>query len=156
MRLHGLTCARLAMAGREQAKKLPLFPFLSLIFFVSIFFLLSFVRKTSIASGPHSANFRLHNLKGSALATPDHPCDYSDGSWIYDPTSRSVRYGNTCKEIFKGWNCISNNKSNALDLLNWRWQPRHCDLPPFDPSSFLQNFRDVSIGNFFLFFIFSC
>lgn len=72
-------------------------------------------------------------------------CNYSEGTWIYDPTVRS-RYSNTCKEIFKGWNCISNGKTNARDLTLWRWQPNACDLPPFDPLQFLQRFRDKSIG----------
>ncbi|KAI3445851.1 hypothetical protein Pfo_002516 [Paulownia fortunei] len=74
-------------------------------------------------------------------------CNYSDGRWIYDPTVRSPqRYDHTCKEIFKGWNCIASNKSNAIDILKWRWKPYGCDLPPFDPLRFLENFRDTNIG----------
>ncbi|OVA07266.1 PMR5 N-terminal domain [Macleaya cordata] len=69
-----------------------------------------------------------------------------EGSWIYDPTARSKRYDNTCKEIFKGWNCISSNKSNALDIIKWRWQPNNCNLPPFDPILFLKRFSNMNIG----------
>ncbi|KAK4438026.1 protein trichome birefringence-like 13 [Sesamum alatum] len=48
-------------------------------------------------------------------------CNYLDGRWIYDPTIRSPpRYDHTCKEIFKGWNCIASNKSNAVDIIKWR------------------------------------
>ncbi|XP_047976676.1 protein trichome birefringence-like 13 [Salvia hispanica] len=74
-------------------------------------------------------------------------CNYSGGRWIYDQSIRSPpRYDHTCKEIFKGWNCIAGNKSNAVDILRWRWKPRGCDLPPFDPWRFLEQFRDTSIG----------
>ncbi|KAK6159177.1 hypothetical protein DH2020_006491 [Rehmannia glutinosa] len=74
-------------------------------------------------------------------------CNYSNGRWIYDHTVRSPpRYDHTCKEIFKGWNCIASNKSNAMDILKWRWKPYGCDLPPFDALRFLGNFRDTNIG----------
>ncbi|KAH7518515.1 hypothetical protein FEM48_Zijuj09G0179900 [Ziziphus jujuba var. spinosa] len=59
---------------------------------------------------------------------------------------RTSGYDNTCKEIFKGWNCISSSKSNSRDLIKWRWKPTLCDLPPFDPASFLQKYSDTSIG----------
>lgn len=74
-------------------------------------------------------------------------CNFSDGQWIYDPSVRSPpRYDHTCKEIFKGWNCIAGNKSNAVEILRWRWKPQGCDLPQFDPLRFLEQFRDTSIG----------
>ncbi|KAK9001557.1 hypothetical protein V6N11_083338 [Hibiscus sabdariffa] len=28
--------------------------------------------------------------------------------------------------IFKGWNCIMNNKSNSGEIIKWRWKPREC------------------------------
>lgn len=74
-------------------------------------------------------------------------CDYSQGKWFYDPTLRSTRYEETCKEIYKGWNCIAGNRSGADDILKWRWQPHHCALPLFDPLTFLKSHKDISIGN---------
>ncbi|XP_030944948.1 protein trichome birefringence-like 13 isoform X2 [Quercus lobata] len=133
------------MASREQqhTKKVPLFPFLSLLCFASIFLLLSLSRKTSSPSPSLShSHYRTFQTR-----TPDStPCDYSDGSWIHIPDPKPARYDATCKEIFKGWNCISNNKSNGFDLTTWRWMPRTCDLPPFDPLAFLHKFRDTNIG----------
>lgn len=73
-------------------------------------------------------------------------CNFSDGKWIYDPAAKAARYDWTCKEIFKGWNCIAGKKSNALDILKWRWKPNACDLPMFDPLHFLERYRDSSIG----------
>ncbi|KAI3702304.1 hypothetical protein L6452_28037 [Arctium lappa] len=73
-------------------------------------------------------------------------CDYSEGKWFYDPTVRPPRYDETCKEIYKGWNCVAGNRSGAAEIVKWRWQPNHCALPPFDPLRFLESHRDISIG----------
>ncbi|KAF6173562.1 hypothetical protein GIB67_025937 [Kingdonia uniflora] len=73
-------------------------------------------------------------------------CNYTNGSWVYDPKGKVTRYDSTCKEIFKGWNCISSNKSNARDISNWLWKPNDCSLPQFDPVQFLQRFRNTNIG----------
>lgn len=78
-------------------------------------------------------------------------CNYSEGKWIYDPRIRYPRrYDHTCKEIFKGWNCIASNKSNAVDIPKWRWKPYGCDLPQFDPMQFLEKFRDSNIGKLYV------
>ncbi|RDY07833.1 Protein trichome birefringence-like 13, partial [Mucuna pruriens] len=125
--------------GNPQSvkKKVPLFPFLSLLCFTSIFVLLSQFKTTP--STPHPLpTFQIHNRRHIS-------CDYSDGTWIRDP-AKTPRYDNTCKEIFKGWNCLSANKSNARQLATWRWQPRHCDLPQFDPAEFLRTHSHASIG----------
>ncbi|KZV38046.1 protein trichome birefringence-like 13 [Dorcoceras hygrometricum] len=83
----------------------------------------------------------------AVLGESDSNCNYSNGRWIYDPTVRSpTRYDQTCKEIFKGWNCIASGKSNAIDIVKWRWKPYQCDLPLFDPLRFLNDFRDTNIG----------
>nr|CAN62954.1 hypothetical protein VITISV_018196 [Vitis vinifera] len=67
--------------------------------------------------------------------------------WIYDPGVRSAPYDH--KEIFKGWNCIASNKSNGLDIIKWRWKPKGCDLPRFDPVRFLERFRNTNDGTLF-------
>ncbi|XP_021300154.1 protein trichome birefringence-like 13 [Herrania umbratica] len=135
-----------------------LFPLLSLICFVSVFLLLSLSRKASISSSPThpqvlqfkpiaAANNIDTDATGSDTDASDgSSCDYSDGSWIYDPDARFDRYDSSCKEIFKGWNCILNNKSNGRDIVKWRWKPRNCDLPPFDPVKFIHSYRDTNIG----------
>jgi len=124
----------------QQPKKLPLFPLLSLLCFASIFLALSL----SLSKRASISNETIHVRSTPTLTST--PCNYSHGSWIYDPNWIPNKYDSTCKEIFKGWNCIAGNKSNAKDIIKWRWQPNGCDLPPFDPVRFLQTFRDTSIG----------
>ncbi|KAK2648812.1 hypothetical protein Ddye_016301 [Dipteronia dyeriana] len=128
---------------QNQTRKISLFPLLSLLFFTSIFLFLSLSRETSFfssSSQSHHRNiFRPEYRSGS--------CNYSDGHWIYDPNfTFHQRYDSTCKEIFKGWNCLLNNKSNAQDIPNWRWKPNDCQLQPLDPLMFLYTYRDTSIG----------
>ncbi|KAA0044303.1 protein trichome birefringence-like 13 [Cucumis melo var. makuwa] len=130
-----------------QAKQIPLFPLLSLICFVSIFLALSVFHKTSVIPRPHQTFQFINGVKsGRSTAAGGDSCDYSDGSWFHDPNLRTSRYDHTCKEIFKGWNCFAANKSNALEITNWHWKPTQCDLPHFDPVSFLEKFRNSNIG----------
>ncbi|WVZ65983.1 hypothetical protein U9M48_015262 [Paspalum notatum var. saurae] len=80
---------------------------------------------------------------------PSQACDYSAGEWVRDsPAESSPRYDHTCKEIFKGWNCIANGKANGRDLLRWRWKPSGtgCELPRLDPRRFLERHRNTNIG----------
>ncbi|KAG5548292.1 hypothetical protein RHGRI_013856 [Rhododendron griersonianum] len=116
--------------------------FLSLLSLASLILAFSLF-KTSTEAPPLSPH---HQTNFDFKKASDALCDYSDGKWIFDPTAGSDRYDQTCKEIFKGWNCIGSNKSNALDIVKWRWKPRHCDLPRFDPLRFLQRYRDTNIG----------
>ncbi|XP_021764967.1 protein trichome birefringence-like 13 [Chenopodium quinoa] len=110
------------------------FLFLSLLCFASLLLAFSLFPFSSLSS------------QTPQFHPSSEPCDFTDGNWAYDPTVRSVRYDHTCKEIFKGWNCILNNKSNAFEISKWRWKPRNCHLPPFDARRFLELFRDTSIG----------
>ncbi|RVX10307.1 Protein trichome birefringence-like 13 [Vitis vinifera] len=93
---------------------------------------------------PHNhQNLQFKRSDSSGTPILVEPYDYSDGIWIYDPGVRSAPYDHTCKEIFKGWNCIASNKSNGLDIIKWRWKPKGCDLPRFDPVRFLERFRNT-------------
>ncbi|KAK7252237.1 hypothetical protein RIF29_36051 [Crotalaria pallida] len=132
--------------NHQNAKKIPLFPLLSLLFFSSIFFLLSQFSNTSTSTTTSSTSNSLRTFHHHHHH-PHPSCDYSIGQWIrHQHHSTTPRYDHTCKEIFKGWNCISGNKSNARDLATWRWKPDGCDLPQFDPIGFLHSYRHTSIG----------
>ncbi|XP_010671567.2 protein trichome birefringence-like 13 isoform X1 [Beta vulgaris subsp. vulgaris] len=123
---------------------LSLTSFLFISLLCSISLLLAFsLFKSSIISPPSQ------NLQFQLNPTTSEHCDFTDGNWVYDTTieiGSSTRYDHTCKEIFKGWNCYLNNKSNALEISKWKWKPRNCDLPNFDARRFLHRFRDTSIG----------
>ncbi|XP_027187814.1 xyloglucan O-acetyltransferase 1 [Cicer arietinum] len=70
------------------------------------------------------------------VETLDTPCDYFNGKWIRD--RRGPLYnGTTCGTIKEGQNCIKHGRPDS-DYLNWRWKPNQCNLPRFEPNTFLQ------------------
>ncbi|XP_020573786.1 protein trichome birefringence-like 13 isoform X2 [Phalaenopsis equestris] len=112
------------------------------LLFVAILFLFSALRHSFSPEGLSGVQpfASTRNVAGGGL------CNYTSGKWIRDQSSVIPRYDSSCKEIFKGWNCISSGKSNARDLSQWRWLPSGCDLLPLDPVYFLRRFRNKSIG----------
>ncbi|KAI4381237.1 hypothetical protein MLD38_007331 [Melastoma candidum] len=121
---------------RQQKPRHSLLPVLSLLTFVSLYLIL----KTLDLSRTPSISSSLSSSSSSSS------CNYSVGSWLYDPGFDALRYDDSCKEIFKGWNCVSSGKSNGRDLVKWRWRPHGCNLPPFDAAAFLEAYRDTNIG----------
>jgi len=69
------------------------------------------------------------------MAVDEKLCDYSNGKWVR--TKRDPLYnGTTCVKIHKTQNCLSNGRPDP-GFLHWRWKPSECDLPRFDPNTFL-------------------
>ncbi|KAK4802246.1 hypothetical protein SAY86_000449 [Trapa natans] len=128
---------------RARSSSHSLLPILSLLCFVSIFLVLSLFRRASPTTPSLSTTLQLSRNSGTPSGAS---CDYSAGSWIYDPNYEFGRYDSSCKEIFKGWNCIAGNKSNARDVAKWRWKPQFCNLSPFNPIRFMESHRDFNIG----------
>lgn len=70
---------------------------------------------------------------------PPSICDYTNGEWVQD--KRGPLYnGKNCGTIKDGQNCMGHGRPDK-GYLYWRWKPRQCNLPRFDPQSFLQNLR---------------
>ncbi|KAL6900874.1 hypothetical protein ACP4OV_005550 [Aristida adscensionis] len=67
-------------------------------------------------------------------------CDYSDGEWVR--TAEGPRYnGTSCAGTIRdGQNCMAHGRPDT-GYLHWRWRPRRCALPPFDPAAFLDLLR---------------
>ncbi|XP_047158433.1 xyloglucan O-acetyltransferase 1-like [Vigna umbellata] len=63
-------------------------------------------------------------------------CDYSNGEWV-DDRSGPLYNVTTCGTIKESEKCISNGRPD-LGYLYWRWQPKECNLPRFEPLTFLQ------------------
>ncbi|KAK9276661.1 hypothetical protein L1049_006197 [Liquidambar formosana] len=63
-------------------------------------------------------------------------CDYTNGKWVHDKLG-PLYNGTSCGTIKDGQNCIIHGRPD-LGYMNWRWKPKQCQLPRFDPNSFLQ------------------
>ncbi|GFQ08558.1 protein trichome birefringence-like 25 [Phtheirospermum japonicum] len=75
--------------------------------------------------------------------TGDHHTS-ENGDWIPDPNG--PRYTNsTCQTIESPQNCMTNGRPD-FGYVNWRWKPRDCDLPKFDPNKFLNMMRHKSLA----------
>ncbi|CAL0311918.1 unnamed protein product [Lupinus luteus] len=74
----------------------------------------------------------------------EKPCDYSNGKWVHD--MKGPLYNDTtCGTIKYGRNCITHGRSDT-GYLYWRWKPRRCNLPRFEPPTFLQIIRNKHIA----------
>ncbi|XP_039114513.1 protein ALTERED XYLOGLUCAN 4-like [Dioscorea cayenensis subsp. rotundata] len=72
-------------------------------------------------------------------------CDYSKGKWVWD-TERNIYNSSEwiCPTRPTGYNCEMNGKD--LEYLNWRWKPDGCELPKFEPYSFLNIIRGKTLA----------
>ncbi|KAL8138859.1 hypothetical protein V2J09_004860 [Rumex salicifolius] len=69
-------------------------------------------------------------------------CDLFTGDWI--PNSSGPLYTNeTCNFIESPQNCMMNGRPDT-GYLYWRWNPRNCELPEFEPRKFLEIMRNKS------------
>lgn len=68
----------------------------------------------------------------------DESCDLFKGGWIWDGGGEKVPlYTNwSCKTLPDPKNCLLHGRADK-DYLQWRWKPEQCELPIFDPSTFL-------------------
>ncbi|XP_050373323.1 xyloglucan O-acetyltransferase 1 [Argentina anserina] len=71
-------------------------------------------------------------------------CDYTDGDWVPDQMG-PLYNGTTCGTIKKGQNCIIHGRPD-LGFLYWKWKPKQCSLPRFEPNTFLELLRNKHIA----------
>ncbi|CAN6195757.1 unnamed protein product [Urochloa humidicola] len=93
----------------------------------------------SSASPSHQANASAAAASREASPAPPR-CDYSDGEWVRT-TASPLYNGTSCGETIKaGQNCEAHGRPDT-GYVYWRWRPRRCALPPFDPAAFLRAVR---------------
>uniref|UniRef100_A0A5B7CG53 Putative Trichome birefringence-like 22 n=1 Tax=Davidia involucrata TaxID=16924 RepID=A0A5B7CG53_DAVIN len=76
--------------------------------------------------------------QNNALVQPqkdDENCDLFKGYWVPD-LNGSLYTNLSCGTIPESKNCFKNGREDE-DFVNWRWKPDECELPKFDPKTFL-------------------
>ncbi|KAL7239044.1 hypothetical protein ACSBR2_005024 [Camellia fascicularis] len=89
---------------------------------------------------PVSGDFLVNETKVSKNVTTE--CDIFTGHWIPDP-SGPYYTNQSCRNIEAHQNCMKNGRPDS-EYLYWRWKPRDCELPKFDPKRFLNLMRNKS------------
>lgn len=69
-------------------------------------------------------------------------CDIFTGDWIADLSGPDYT-NESCHVIEDHQNCLRNGRPD-LGYLYWRWNPRDCELPRFNPERFLHLMRNKS------------
>ncbi|KAI4369841.1 hypothetical protein MLD38_018243 [Melastoma candidum] len=84
-------------------------------------------------------------ISTNATDPPDtvaEACDIFVGDWVPDPSGPAYT-NSTCRVIESHQDCASNGRPDS-NYVHWRWKPRDCSLPRFDPRRFLDSMRDKS------------
>ncbi|KAI3441742.1 PMR5N domain-containing protein [Psidium guajava] len=89
--------------------------------------------------GDSSATFTSNN---ESLSDRTETCDIFVGEWVPDP-SGPLYTNESCHAIEGHQNCMKNGRPDS-GYLHWRWTPRDCELPKFDPKKFLDTMKDKS------------
>ncbi|KAL5160847.1 Protein trichome birefringence-like 25 [Glycine soja] len=71
-------------------------------------------------------------------------CDLFVGDWVQD-LSGPVYTNESCRVIEPHQNCMKNGRPDS-GYLYWRWSPRDCVLPKFNPRKFLKFMRNKSMS----------
>ncbi|XP_071716197.1 protein trichome birefringence-like 25 [Rutidosis leptorrhynchoides] len=71
-------------------------------------------------------------------------CDIFSGEWVRDYTGPQYS-NNSCDTIEHHQNCMKNGRPDS-SYIYWKWRPRDCELPRFDPKKFLDFMRNKSMA----------
>lgn len=83
----------------------------------------------------------IHTVLNNLVTTE---CDIFTGQWVPD-SSGPFYTSESCKHIDAPQNCLKNGRPDS-DYVHWRWKPRDCELPKFDPRKFLDLMRNKSFA----------
>ncbi|XP_057448427.1 xyloglucan O-acetyltransferase 1-like [Lotus japonicus] len=96
-----------------------------------------FTNSSPITDISHSSLSASPLSPSSSSSSSSSSCDYSNGEWVQD--KRGPLYNDTsCAGFIKeGRNCIKHGRPDS-GYLYWRWKPSECNLPRFEPNTFLK------------------
>ncbi|KAL9427579.1 hypothetical protein AB3S75_029713 [Citrus x aurantiifolia] len=88
-----------------------------------------------------SARINVGELRSMVL---EKHCDIFSGEWV--PNPKGPYYSNeSCRLIIDQQNCMKFGRPDT-EFMNWRWKPRECELPLFNPVQFLEIVRGKSLA----------
>ncbi|KAM5572214.1 protein trichome birefringence-like 23 [Rosa sericea] len=66
-------------------------------------------------------------------------CNLFVGDWI--PNTSDPIYNESCPSIESPQNCMKNGRPDT-GFLYWKWSPRDCSIPKFEPEKFIEMMRN--------------
>ncbi|KAL5974321.1 Xyloglucan O-acetyltransferase 1 [Asimina triloba] len=104
------------------------------------------------ASASHPNPFTISSSTAASSVSPQEikpkienkSCNYWDGKWVPDRSPPAYN-GTSCSTIKDGQNCMKHGRPDS-GYLHWRWRPTGCNLPRFDPSTFLRLVRNMHLA----------
>ncbi|KAG2677083.1 hypothetical protein I3760_12G082200 [Carya illinoinensis] len=95
--------------------------------------------KTELAEPPLPVQVQENEDQAPREENVEEKCDLFTGDWIPNP-SGPIYTNQSCSLIESHQNCMNNGRPDT-GYLYWRWNPRDCEIPPFDPERFLETMR---------------